>query len=503
MGGASAQLVSYGVADQYLTAQPEITWFKQTYRRHTPWAGEDILQSINGQADFGKKATVTIARTGDLVHTMWLTITLPHLYSFDVSPAPSEGNPVDATASLHQNASTRDWYAASNLSGTPKVVWWNGDYYVNTLNVATATSAADVSPASKAVTWPYLLNAGGGTWAVPTTRLRWCDNVARALLTSVELEIGGTRIDRHVPEFLDAWSELTEAEEKRAGFHELIGKYDDYEGTYSLDMCAQRTYYVPMAFFFCRHVGQALPLISITYNDVKVNMEFRPYLECVRAAVPVTALTARGGSAATPSFLDARFYASYVYLDTDERRRFATVPHEYLVETLQYGGDFSVLAAPGDIGLTRKFNLSFNHPVIELIWVYLPLQHYTVDAVNGNRWFDFGLPGGIREDAFTSSKLVFNGHDRFSERPGQFFRLVQPYQHHTRCPRKYVYCYSFALNPESHQPSGTANFSRLDVATLQCTMHPAVTNGKVKVFARSWNVIRIANGLAGLAFAGS
>jgi hypothetical protein len=114
---------------------------------------------------------------------------------------------------------------------------------------------------------------------------------------------------------------------------------------------------------------------------------------------------------------------------------------------------------------------------------------------------------GVNLDEYTSArdtveraKLLLNGHDRFSERDGSYFRLVQPYQHHTCVPKKNIYCYSFSLKPEEHQPSGTCNFSRIDNATLQLRVSGTGTGKTAKVYATSYNVLRIMSGMGGLAY---
>ena len=107
-------------------------------------------------------------------------------------------------------------------------------------------------------------------------------------------------------------------------------------------------------------------------------------------------------------------------------------------------------------------------------------------------------------------KLRLNGHDRFSEREGTYFNLVQPYQHHENCPAPGINVYSFGLSPEDHQPSGTANFSRIDNATLVLTLtdnsikrNLSDTNpvgAKVRVYATNYNILRIMSGMGGLAY---
>jgi hypothetical protein len=192
--------------------------------------------------------------------------------------------------------------------------------------------------------------------------------------------------------------------------------------------------------------------------------------------------------------MTASLYVDYVYLDTDERRRFAQVSHEMLIEQLQFTGDESVTA-----GQSNKIRLNFNHPVKELVWV----------IKQGDTPFNYGADDDdyeldlkddvVETESVSRAKLLLNGHDRFSERDGSYFRMVQPYQHHTRVPNKNIYCYSFAMKPEEHQPSGTCNFSRIDNATL--SLKTSATSGTTcKVFATSYNVLRIMSGMGGLAY---
>ena len=342
------------------------------------------------------------------------------------------------------------------------------------------------------------------TYTRPTQRLRWCNGVGYALMTTCEIELGGSRIDKHFSEFWDIWSELSEKEEKRAGLWGMIGKYSESEyATWAREMSAQRVLYVPLTFCYNRSPGLALPLVALQYHSINVNFEFRPYMELLKSYVlvggtdtAVTALSSKSGGL-PPTFVDCKLYVDFVFLDAEERRRFAGAPHEYLVEQLQFVGDEAV----NENALNRKITLSFNHPVKELLVVYVPASSYAVDTRSGNSIFDYNVPSYPAEDVFVSMKLLLNGHDRFSERPGSYFRLVQPYQHHTRVPSKKVYAYSFALTPEDFQPSGSCNFSRLDTAQLAVQLSPNITQGRVKVFATSYNVLRIASGLSGLAFA--
>ena len=386
MGGGLMQLVAYGAQDVYLTSDPQITFFKAIYRRHTNFSIESIAQVFNGTAGFGRKATVTVSRNGDLITNAILEVKLPAL--------------------------TDNW--------------------------------------------------------------KWVNNVGHRLIDEVELEIGGQRIDRHYGEWLDIWSELSMSHEKKEMFDSsMIGRY---AASGSTDGKA-KTLYIPLQFFFNRNQGLALPLIALQYHEVKINFTFRPLSELIHHASSTTLPTL----STEPSM---SLYMDYVYLDTDERKRFATSTHELLIEQLQFTGD----ETPTKNG---SYRLNFNHPVKELVWV--------VHQPTASDPFNYGAA-----EAVVDANLQLNGHDRFDKRKGSYFRLVQPFQHHTRIPDKNIYVYSFAVKPEEHQPSGTCNFSRIDNATLKLTLSDesldAGKDAKVKIFATSINVLRIMSGMGGLAY---
>jgi hypothetical protein len=335
-----------------------------------------------------------------------------------------------------------------------------------------------------------------------------------------------------------------------------------------------------------------LPLIALQYHEVKINIDIRPIDECLWAVSSLSCDASSDGKVSTAynqSLVAASLYVDYIFLDTDERRRMAQNPHEYLLEQLQFTGDESVGSS------SNKLKLNFNHPVKELVWVVQPDENvdycsslecdsllfstlgaqpfnYT-DAVDAlpNALHAFGGPGAIGgdnavitsagifesagaedlagsgtewgadnanlggsasgnivtnsglsdagtfvlgetaldmhcwgENPVVTAKLQLNGQDRFSEREGTYFDLVQPYQHHTRCPDTGINVISFALRPEEHQPSGTCNFSRIDNATLQLVLSNATVEGtktaKARVYAINYNVLRVMSGMGGLAY---
>jgi len=302
------------------------------------------------------------------------------------------------------------------------------------------------------------------------TNVGWVAQVGHALIDEVSIEIGGQTIDKHYGDWLIIWNELTQTSEKADGYNEMIGNVTALTSTADGSSPAS-TLYIPLQFWFCRNPGLALPLIALQYHEVKFNITFASLVSIVK-----------GSGYGSPA-LDASLYVDYIYLDTDERRQFAQVQHEYLIEQLQFTGAESV--SNGSSSLKSK--LALNHPCKELVWVI---------HEDDNEPADFSSDSGsaINGNTVVDAKLQLNGQDRFSTREGSYFNLVQPYQHHTRVPSDGIYVYSFALNPEQHQPSGTVNMSRIDNATLQLSVD-VNDSAKLRVYAVNYNVLRIMAGI--------
>jgi hypothetical protein len=479
------QLVAYGAQDIYLTGNPQITFFKVVYRRHTNFSCEVIEQTISGTSTLGTstaRGIVTVARNGDLLGRVYCT-----------------------------------------------------------------TDTAGVTSGDK-------------------------------LISTVEVEIGGQRIDKHTQEWMQVWNELTCDASKADAFKAMTGCV----GTSGSANNGLVEVQVPLQFWFCRNPGLALPLIALQYHEVKFIFEWDTSTNAgVAAAMKV--------------------WCEYIYLDTDERRRFAQVSHEYLIEQLQYQTEGTAKST---------YTLTLNHPVKELVWT-------EAASVTTQK-----------------AKLKLNGHDRFAYQRKEYFQLRQPFEHHTAVPRqnipevgtpellatpivvtsaidavagdtpnadtefqvlaattsnlklysataadidiqvgdilsmvypvaaneyasvmakvaavvtapadtavavytvnftagmgtantpaastagdgslhvvartqnslcrtssmtRNINCYSFALEPEEHQPSGTCNFSRIDTAQLAFDGSVTVQN----IYATNYNVLRIMSGMGGLAY---
>ena len=568
MAGGLMQLVAYGAQDVYLTGNPQITFFKVVYRRHTNFSMETIEHALNGNPDFGRRSSVTITRNGDLITKIYLMVTLDQV-------TPSEGS-----------------------------------------------------------------------------KFGWVRRLGHALIKSVEVEIGGSRIDKQYGVWLEIWFELARLGDRDRGFARMIGDVPELTA-YNGDIKQEYIMYIPLQFWFNRHAGLALPLIALQYHEVRLHFEFARVDDLI-----VANACFKQNDLACVRMRDAMILVDYIYLDSEERRRFAQVGHEYLIEQLQFTGEESVQ------NQAEKYKLDFNHPTKELIWAMKNGNYttgkafmcYTHDddwdecgpcgilsecaikilkesicllnapvfeedpyggdpilvtpgedppsegswegfgpgesatTVNGkinvindsldktlwvntdslvvkdcgysitnqiygdinvsadnvitctnvcssltvrdlsipielmidtrserddpcvNMCHNFGvlIDGSVNPVEFALIQL--NGHDRFDRREGPYFNYVQPEQHHENTPADGINVYSFALLPEQHQPSGTANLSRIDNTQLNIWFKDTTKlaglpdinffnpDNKLFIFAHSYNVLRIMSGMGGLAY---
>jgi len=540
MPGGLMQLVAYGAQDIYLTGNPQITFFKVVYRRYTNFAIETIEHPFIGTIAFGNRVTSKISRNGDLASKMYLKVIL------------------------------------------------------NTVNPLTSNFA-------------------------------WVRRIGHSIISEMGITIGGSVIDRQYGIWLDIWYELARQGDHEIGYAKMIGDVPQLTAYNNL-IKPQYTLYIPMQFWFNKFIGLSVPLIALQYHDTIFYVQFQNAINLVVSDINF--------DLAGVSILDASLLVNYVYLDTEERRRFALVGHEYLIEQLQFAGLNTMITSP------TVYVLDFNHPVKELYWVTIngnfnsrfPFLYYTdskiwdmsivaisilnnsisvgIDPrpffVNGNAlWTEvpanssfsfgtthilnvinhyttsvfvnpnsvmygtYGITSQISADVTINTAgvksyqnvkttltvrdisiplqfatdtrfgqsnplvnmpwnyglfidgtvnpiqevlLQFNGNNRFDQREGSYFNYVQPEQHHTNTPRDGINCYSFSLHPEQHQPSGTANFSRIDSSQLTLTFgDPTATAfipslqynnalNQLYILALNYNILRILSGMGGIAY---
>lgn len=427
MGGGLLQLVAYGAQDAYLSGNPQITFFKGLFKRHTNFAMEPFRVNFSGQAAWGTKQSALIGRHADLMYSTYLEVVL------------ESGSYNNDQARLGYN-----------------------------------------------------------------------------LLKYAELEIGGQVIDRQYGEFLFLWDSLTSDYKTSDKLWDMVGSAktggsQSMGGVVQCNIGSGRPLlpndilYVPLFFYYTRNPGAALPLIALQYHEVRINLLWNDAKFIAGNFNNASSL---------PQPIQAAIYVDYIYLDTEERRRMAQQSHEYLIEQTQFNED------KGISSYSNRIDLTFNHPVKELIWVVQPSWYtdcHLAKALSQTRLKPFTYDANAVYEQF----LQINGQDRLDKRYGNYFNKVQPYQHHTGSFSRNVtttddsnfsrqssaYCYSFALRPEEHQPSGTCNFSRIDTATIVMTVSGGITMDEssdstlnVRVYAINYNILRVMSGMGGLAY---
>jgi hypothetical protein len=453
MGGGLLQLVAYGAQDAYLTGNPHITFWKSLYKRHTNFAMEAFRVNFTGAPAYGQRLVATVNRNADLVWKTYVEVTLPD---------------------------------TSGVSNTALAGW----------------------------------SAGA------QRRLGYL------LLKQVEVEIGGQIIDRHYGEWLYLWETLTTNFDTSLKLDSMVG--GQYSGVDSGALsCNGRpeVLYIPLQFWFNRNPGLALPLIALQYHEVRFNIILEEAINLVTADSASGTQLALAASA-LPPLRDMALYIDYVYLDVDERRRFAQQSHEYLIDQVQYEGQQQITTS------SARLDLTLNHPIKELIWVFqderkrdCSIPSAGVTPATGTNYVARAYTQPFSyNDIVDRCRIQINGTDRFEERYGDYFWKVQPYQHHTGggfartlvnaaalgdtsvvstpTPNP-INVYSFAIQPEEHQPSGTCNFSRIDSATL---VFESRTDGlagtfptksfpyNFRLYAVNYNVFRVMSGMGGLAY---
>lgn len=606
------ELVAYGAQDLHLTGNPQITFFKMIYRRHTNFAIETLEQTFNTEPDFGKKITSTLTRNGDLINRLYLKVELPALPSCSTGSIPT----TDEIASmaywipkvghnLIKNASvdiggrsideqSGEWMNIYNDISRPASYGKinNGRFDEMIGNVDGETTYIEKSPLFQTVyfnkysgsndykgsfgtTSPQKYTLDGQLFGVyingynqllsittgsTTTQVNITKGfytgyqLANQIKTDVNTALSGTissctynsytnkitivfasAFTIAGPEKDDTYGTSTIA--RILGFDAVSASNTTHTSTnemklYNLEnahkfrvlrdnigngqnIVEKKTIYIPFQFWFCRHPGLALPIIALSEHDIRVHIELRNLTDLFYGYVGGDAKSVIG------TFSSCILYGDYIYLDTEERRRFSQGRHEYLIEQIQ-----SITETV--TSKKMKIEIPFNHPVKELIWVVQDDEWIknttataTTDTNRGKRYdkefhqyeiFNSSLSdnSNLRDDSIPimikngnpvlSGRIYVNGQERTSLMDGFYFNNVVPFERHTNIPNsKGINIYSFSLKPEEQQPSGTMNFSKVDSVLLEININKG-SSCKVKIYGVNYNILRIMGGMGGVAY---
>ena len=233
MGGGLMQLVAYGAQDVYLTGNPQITFFKVVYRRHTNFSMESIEQVFNGTPNFGKKVSCTISRNGDLAYKTYIQVTLPE---------------VDADT----------WTTVSKIRWTP----WVGHALIDWVEIEIGGQSIDKHYGD----WLHIWNELSQPTGRQTGYSDMLGNVPKMTLYPAIISSGTSYLPGSAS-----------------------------PATYN--PTPEKILYIPLEFWFCKNPGLALPLIALQYHEIKINVKFNPLSNILDAVVtetsPTTVYTAR------------------------------------------------------------------------------------------------------------------------------------------------------------------------------------------------------------------
>jgi hypothetical protein len=498
--GITSEMIALGGVDSYLVKGATMSFFRFRYAKHTNFAMEPIYQSFNTTTQFGGNSEILLNRNGDLIYFMYVVIDLPAIVacrqnqtqcagfrgfqgintfpSLSLAPNQCDGCPTNyKTAAQLQNQAYFDQFYAGSKEA------YLTDQYCN----RACQDGSDQDPFSDTSSFRReFFCETGGPCPEPVPFAYWHNAVGQKIVERASAVVGGIMMASLFSDFLYMWEELS----GKAGKYltEMIGKRNDIRQLIA-DAQQNQRLYVPLPFSFTQNSGNAFPLTSLQYNGLKIHVKFEELRRLIVTSHPdVQVYKSCDFTPLTNNDLSAWLDTTYIYLDVMERNRFATANFDQLITQVQY---YTNDERKSQIHIPMRFN----HPVIELIWAVRR-------KINFEQNNSFNYSGINGRDPVTQAIIKFNNQPRIAARQGSYFRLVQPYQFHSSIPKAHIYNYSFALDPESPQPTGSVNFSRIDNAELILDLQAGLEQEVVTVilFARSWNIFRFIEGVGGVLF---
>jgi hypothetical protein len=500
------ELVAHGIQDIYLIGNPQITFFKTVYKRHTNFSMESYQISYDAKPSFGQRTNFTITRYADLMYTMILEVDLPQIqgtYTYPAGyPTPSDFNKGMGNISWVNNTGHAIINYADLLIGKQLIDRQYGEW----MEIWTQLTQNE----SKKRGLDLMLNRnpqlevkpGPLTLYIPF-QYWFCRNIGLALplialqYHDVSLEVHFRLLQQMYTFDNDKYGTSIFYNVTSNGTN-VVSVYYPYSNALdlpSLDVQANIMVFPDGNQYY---IDPTAPIGGGSQDGSQAN----PWLVTLTSTVPAIYTNASVyikpngviDTSTNPQISEIRLYVDYIYLDTIEQREFASAKHRYLIEQIQFSSSESIPANNS----TKRFPLNFNLPVKELIWItQLDTVFNTNDLFNYSNTVD-SLK--VRGNIMNSGLIYINGIERFSLRNGDYFRLIQPYQKHTRSPNDFYYLYSFSIKPEEHQPSGCSNFSKIDTKELFLNIAPGLGSCQLRVYGLNYNILRIYSGMGGIAF---
>ena len=496
------ELVAHGIQDIYLIGNPQITFFKTVYKRHTNFSMEAYQLSYDATPNWGNKTTFSITHYADLMYTMIFEADLPQLYSTYTSDplwtgggkSPSDfskgqGNISWVNNTGHALVTYYDLTIGKQLIDRQYSEWM--DIWTQLTQSESKKRGLDLMLNRNA---NLEVNPGPLTTYVPL-QFWFCRNIGLALplvalqYHEVQLEVNFRPFEQMYTFGPNTYYSATSVVGSNTLYiYNLSNKAtllnDAFQGYIVVFPDGAQYFINPTA-----AIGGSGQTGSLT-NPYLLQM-VRPITKQYTNATIYIKPNGIIDTRYTTNITEVKLYVDYIYLDTVEQREFASAKHRYLIEQLQYNGSETIT-------LTNRSTLKFNLPIKELYWVnQLNDIYLTNDLFNYSNTVDPVVP---QNNIIASAQIYINGIERFSIRDGNYFRLIQPYQKHTRSPNSFVYTYAFSVKPEEHQPSGCSNFSKLNTKELFLNIQPNTASQQLRVYGLNYNILRIYSGMGGIAF---
>lgn len=501
MTGGLLQLVAKGNEDIYLTYDPQITFFKMIYKRHTNFSIESIPQNFNSNADFGKKITCTIGKNADLISQIFIVVVLPKINHFQESKLLSSLNSCAWTEFIGWslikyveieiggytiNKHYGDWLRIwSELTRTKNIGKSLDVMLGNVSELTSFSSSKDNYTLYIPLYFWFCTNPG---LALPIIALEYSD-------VKINIEFSGINdlLLLSPSHYIDIDDEIVQFESGDILFQIINNKkiyikfvYFDNTERY------KRLYYNKISPESI--VSYSNDLLKNNYKLYSLDSKYFVYVKKLTTELLHINKNKNFAWVNTLSISNAYLLVDYIYLDIEERLKFITSNHEYLIDVLIFDNDKIIT------NNSTKIKLSYSHPCKELI--FRCQMNYLVSN-NLLQRFNYLLDYFKQTEIITAVNIIMNGNERVSQRSIDYFHFIQPFQHNSNTPLKGTYYYSFSLFPEHHQPSGSCNLSKIDDFQLNITVNKEINylnQAKIRIYGNCINILRIINGYAGLAF---
>ena len=390
-------------------------------------------------------------------------------------------------------------------------------------------------------------------------RFSWLPKIGLRLIDNIEILIGGQVIDRLNSNMLNIWYELTVSHNQINTFNNIIGNIPKLN-TYNSNKKESYSLYIPLPFWFSKYTGISLPALALRYHDIQVNLKLKELIDCCTIETIENKLSDNININEHIKILNVSLYIDYVYIEQEERKKFGRNTLEYLIDQHQY------LPVNNIKSININQLLYFVNPIKELLWTcqtkvwdryefvkiykFQYITNLTNDKIKliigdkhlikkddnikiyNSKYYnniykvintdetsitinsnfirdDYGYIEIINtifsENTIDTLSITFNTLVRVSDRDGMYYNLIQPWKHHNNIPSPGIYLFSFAINPEDYQPSGSCNMGLLDANQAFININPIFfeymeKNVSINFYARSINILKITEGMASLVF---